>query len=104
MHGVSPVGRSVCVRVVVVDEPLFTGSLENAMLRQIGIEDTVINSEEPRIRSSRITSKVPCECGIRRTDRRKCTEGLWDIRCIGREPGLSIYHVKPQHDVADVDV
>ena len=46
MHRVGPVGRSICVRGVIVDEPLFTGSLDDAMLRYIGIEDTVVDPEK----------------------------------------------------------
>src|SRR5215204_4191926 len=105
MHGVGPVGRSVCVRSVIVDQPLLTGALDDAMLRHIGVEDLVVDPEQPcRKRSRRITSKVPREGSVRRTDWRKCTEGLWNRRCIGREPGLSVYHVKPHYDVSDVDV
>jgi hypothetical protein len=46
---VGPVGRSVCVRSVVVDEPLFTGTLENAMLRQHWRRRHVVDPEQSRI-------------------------------------------------------
>src|SRR6185437_17081312 len=67
-------------------------------------EDTVVDPEKPRVRPCRIASKVPLERSVRLTYRRKCTEGLWYRRCILREPGLSVYHVKPHYDVSDVDV
>src|ERR1043165_10051535 len=104
MHGVGPVGRSVCVGSVVVDQPLFTGALENAVLRHIGVEDTVVDPEQPRDRSSRIANKIPLERAIRLTYRRKCTEWVGNGRCILWEPCLSVYNVKAQNDVADVDV
>src|SRR4030095_4566876 len=85
MHGVGPIGRSVCVRGVIVDQPLFTGALEDAMLRHIGVEDTLVDLEQSRDRSRRIAIKVPLERSVRITDRRKCTEGLWNRSGLERD-------------------